>query len=380
MLKKSVICIFDFGQSNIKINLFIFKNLSLIKTYVYKNNFLIKKKNKKTFYEFENLAEFIKNKVKFLSKIFYLKHISCVSHGSSCFYIEKKKVYGANHHNSNLKIKKLDNEFTKILKKNLNTFTPSMDCFHNMGKNYFYVSKLNDNIKFLNLPSIISWIFMNKNISDKTYFGCHSYLWDFKNNKFSYLSNKIGKRSFPKIYKTGKKIGSFRIKQKNKFLITKVYNGGHDTSLAFYFHNKFFKNSNSIYLSSGTYFVIGKYIERKHLPKKISKNYLLKSVENNKLIEVKRFSSKSLSNQNIIKKISKEFKFKNEKINLIIDGPFLQNKRLIKELKKINNILDIYLANSKYSSSFGLCSLINNKLKFKNWYNYYTKYNDIDFT
>ena len=105
----------------------------------------------------------------------------------------------------------------------------------------------------MTIPSYITWIFTKKNIVDPSYLSCHSFLWNFKKKRMSSFLKNISIK-IPKI----KNSGSF-VHCNEKI---KIYNGMHDTSAAFSFHKIFFNDPNTIFLSTGTTFIFGKYLNK----------------------------------------------------------------------------------------------------------------------
>ena len=93
----------------------------------------------------------------------------------------------------------------------------------------------------------------------------------------------------PKILKSGKFIGyannsSFKI-SKN----CKIYNGLHDTSSSFNFHKNFFNYKNSIFLSTGTTFIFGHYINDKFKLKHSEGFYHMCGINKSNKILCKKF-------------------------------------------------------------------------------------------
>ena len=142
----------------------------------------------------------------------------------------------------------------------------------------------------MTLTSFIGWLFSKRNIADPSYISCHTYLWNFKEKKFSSLVKNInGLKTMPKIKKSGKFIG----KVNNNFVKInkncKIYNGMHDTSAAFYFHRLFFNNKNSIFLSTGTTFVFGQFLNNLKKIKEKSNFYFLNPINFKGVVLSRRF-------------------------------------------------------------------------------------------
>ena len=388
-MKKKIICVIDFGQSHLKFNL-ISQNYLVTRTLVYKNNFLVSHNNS-IFYDHLKIIKKIKLHINKISKNYDIVAISCVGHGSAGFYIdENNMIKNAFHFSSNIKYNEL-NEFNKISLKFSETFTPNYKKLHNLGKNFFLINKENSNNKFMTLTSFISWIFSRKNIIDPTYISCHTYMWNFKKKNFSNLVGKvINFRNVPKMKIGGKFISKINNKIFKINKNCKIYNGIHDTSAAFYFHRLFFKKINTIFLSTGTTFVFGKFL---HNLKKItekSRFYYLNSIDLKKFVLSRRFHGgivyKKLLNQEssqtantlLAKYTLKELRFylngiKNEQMTLVIDGPFSQNKDFLYKLKELKRDMNIYCAKNKNSPSLGMAHLCNENKINLTMDNYYSK-------
>ena len=265
----------------------------------------------------------------------------------------------------------------------MQTLTPNFSKFHNMGKNiYYFLNKVK--IKFLfTFPSMLVYHFTKKKISpEKTYMGCHTYLWDFKNKKLSNFYKILKKKNdnknlFFNISKTGDYVGSYRNDINSK--LVKVYNGGHDTSLSLCWHENFFKK-NTIYLISGSWLIFAKEINKqKFIYNKslyglntVRKQYLCARFDyrkyNKNIIKIK-----SLVYQNLLL-LKKSFNKKNyyENFDLVIDGKLTENKNILRYVKKIKFIKNIFLFKYDNSPSLGIAKLA---LKKKNFYlkDYYNK-------
>jgi len=363
-MKKKVSCIIDFGQSHLKFILITGK-FTVARTLVCKNNFKIYKNNS-FFYDTLKIEKIIKFKINYLYKNFKIISIAVISHGSGCFFKNKKnKILSGFHFSSNFKNTKLISEYNKLLPNFNETFTPKYKDFHNLSKNLFMISKKNKNLELMTIPSYITWLFSEKNIIDPSYLSCHTFLWNFKIKKISnFLKNTSIK--IPKI----KKSGSHIIKTNNNL---KVYNGMHDTSAAFYFHKNFFDEQNTIYLSTGTTFIFGKYLKKIHNIDEKSKFYYLSAADFKGVILSRRFQGGLIYNK--FKKKNKKFidnylalrtikeldTFKkfipNHNMKLVIDGHFAKNKDFVLKIKKYKKEIVIYCAKNKNIPSLGMAYL-----------------------
>lgn len=377
-MKKKVICIVDFGQSHMKFNL-ITEKLIVARTLIFKNNFKEKTDNN-LFYNVNKIILKLKKILKYIEINYNIISLSFVGHGSSCFIKdEKDKILSGYHHESDFLQKKILKKYKSRIPKFNETFTPHLNHFHNMGKNYFILNASYSKKKFLTLISLFGWLFSNKNISDPSYISCHSHMWDFKKKDYSSLVDKKKFIYLPKIRSAGTYLGI-----KNKF---KIYVGGHDTSVAFYFHSLFL-NKNTIFLSTGTTFVMGK--TKTHI-KNIAQSsgfYYLCSPNKKGVYLSRKYDSKInfkkfrlTKIKTLIKRTNREIdifrKFDDENIkNIIIDGPFTKNKMFLNALNKANKDIKIYVAKNINSPSIGM-AYICNKIKLK-LNNFYLLYNDID--
>lgn len=360
MSLKEKICIIDFGQSFIKFLIFD-KNLKILFIKKYKNFFFYKKKKYK-YYDVVSIQQFFLKTINKLEVKYKFQSISCISHGSTFFYLDKKqKIKSSYLYNSTNKSKYLDKQFNKIKPNFKICFTHLYKNFHNLGKGLFYFRNKISN--FFTLPSFINWIFCNKNILDYTYFGCHTFLWNFKKKKVNFFfKNKFTKEK-NNIKKPGILISrsSHNLQSKN----IKIYNGMHDTSSSFNFHNKFFKNT--LMISSGTTYVFG-YMKNFNFLKQITKKfYLLLPINLNKIIIARNFSIKSfLSNKNnynqkklfnkILYEINHFIKMNLSIKAIVIDGPIVKEVNFLKKLKEKYTNIQIFIFTKEYAPALGIAS------------------------
>ena len=165
---------------------------------IFKNNFKISKKNR-FFYNVDKIINKVKKTIKSISLKYQIKSISFVAHGSACFYKEKDKNIKSGYHFSSKNINhKLENEFVSELKKTPFTFTKKYQNFHNLGKNFYYLKNNLNEFQFFTLTSLLANYFTGQNISDPSYISCHSYLWNFKLNNYSKLTNSKKKFTYLK--------------------------------------------------------------------------------------------------------------------------------------------------------------------------------------
>ena len=377
-MKKKVTCIIDFGQSHLKFILITGK-FTVARTIVYKNNFkYFDKKN--FFYDGSKIEKIIKSKLNILSQNFKITSIAPISHGSGCFFKnDVNKIFNGFHFSSNFKSTKLISQYNKLLPSFYETYTPKYKNFHNLSKNLFLINNQNTNLEFMTIPSYITWLLTKKNIIDPSYLSCHSFLWNFKKKNMSRFLKNISIK-LPKI----KNSGSFIDYDNNKI---KIYNGMHDTSAAFCFHKIFFNEPNTIFLSTGTTFIFGKYLDKIQNIDENSKFYYLLATNFKGAFLSRRFqggviydkhkkiNNKPVDNYLALKTIKELHTYKkfipNKDIKLIVDGYFSQKKKFILKIKEYNKNISIYCAKNKNTPSLGMTSLLTNKknkLLIKNFY------------
>ncbi len=370
-MRKKVICIIDFGQSHLKF-LLLTETFIVARIMIFKNNFRISKKNG-LFYNGDKIINKIEKTIKSISLKYQIKSLSFVAHGSACFYKEKDKIIKSGYHFSSKNINhKLEKKFKSELKKTPFTFTKKYKNFHNLGKNFYYLKNNLNEFQFFTLTSFLTNYFTGQNISDPSYISCHSYLWNFKLNNYSKLTKCKKKIYLPKIKKGGELIES-KIKYNFHLKNLKIFNGCHDSSAAFFFHKVFFSNKNTIFLSTGTSFVIGAYVkDLKNLKKKNQFN-LLRSPNQKGFFYSQSFESKKFIKNLKTKKINSFIKIfiKINKLNkiqnttLVIDGPLAKDKVNLKLIKNIFKFKEIYCIKNQNAPSFGMLRLIQKKNNFK---------------
>ena len=117
----------------------------------------------------------------------------------------------------------------------------------------------------------------------------------------------------------------------------------HDTSAAFHFHKNFFNDQNTIFLSTGTTFVFGKFLKTVKKLKESSNFYYLLPANLKGVILSRRFHGGLLFNDlqnkktkftnrllalNTIKELNTYTKYiSSNNVKLIIDGPFAKKNR-----------------------------------------------------
>ena len=380
-MKNKVSCVIDFGQSYLKFNLITGK-YEVARTLIKKNNFKIFR-NRFSFYDGLKIEKIIKSYIIKISKTYNITSIVPISHGSACFFLNKdNEIKNGFHFSSIYNNKKILKSYNKSLPKFNETFTPNYKNFHNLGKNIFIANTEADNLELMTMPSFISWLFTKKNIIDPSYISCHSHLWDFKKKNISNLIKNISVK-IPIIKDSGTLIGNFKDTK------SKIYNGMHDTSAAFHFHRNFFKDQNSIFLSTGTTFVFGKFLNTINSIKKNTGFYYLLPTDQQGSILSRRFhgglmfeklqkrKTKSINKLlalYTIKELNYYSKYETFlNLNLIIDGPFTKNKDFLFCLKKYKKNISIYCAMNKNTPSLGITHLCNKQKIRLSLTDYYKK-------
>jgi len=371
-MNKNLILIIDFGQTHVKFFV-LNKKIKIVHIKIFKNNFILKKK----IYDLLTLQNFVIDTINNIIKKFNVNKISYVTHGSSLFYVDSKgKIKSGYTYNAKIINTNLNLLFSKIIPSFDISYTHLYGCFNNLGKNFFFLK--DKIINFLTFPSFLGFILTKKNIIDYTYLGCHSFLWNFKKKKINFFfKNKIIKKSII-VKKPGTKIGNLRINNFSKNHIS-VFNGMHDTSAAFFFHNNFFKNG--LFISSGTTCVIGSYLNNKFIKIIPKYYYFLQPYELESVIVARKFKNKYYQKKTfnaddlylkLIREIDCFIKLNKNIHSIVIDGPFIKNKSLINKIKKNYPKLKIYIFFKQYAAALGIASIIN-PLKYKSFLQRYYK-------
>ncbi len=405
--------VIDIGQTFIKF-VVINDNYKILYHKILNNNLLIKKDYLS--YNVAKLEKIVTLNLKKILKKYRIKKIIPITHGSAAFFLnDKKECFGGPHFLQSTS-RKFDQSFYKDIKKK-EDFTHSirLSNFHNLGKSFYYLLKLEKKFKIkkiLTFPSLINYFLTGKTFIDKSYLGCHSFAWNFKKKKLVNFF-EIKKYFFPRILKSGKKIGFLKKDFKSK-IKAEVLNGIHDTSGSYLAYSKYNKLRNCIFVNTGTYFVISK---KEKFRSKIQKDFYYNYGANNKLYLCKRIDAgltyqkynpkminfstqnnlnlakkfyrnlkkkkieklKIITNKNQINdymklnfliafKLSSEIKkFKKNK-KLIIDGIFAKNDIFNYFVKKLINF-DVYIINNSFLNCIGASTFFNKKqlkLNFKN--------------
>ena len=413
--------VFDIGKENAKIILFDQdgKIIKLLKT----KYPLIKFKKNFYFKNINFLINWFKNKIYSLNKKYKIDSIITSTHGAAIGLIDKneKILFGIMDYENDYQ--SIDKQFNKILPKYNTTFSPNSEKGLSLGKQILYIKlkhkKIYNQIQnILTLPQFISWIFSKKKVSEITYLGNHTHLWNFKKNNFSSLVNKLNiKKKFPKIKKAGTVIGYYIFDKRIAEQKIKILNGIHDSDAAYsLFLNSKVKKFNII--SSGTHFVLMNpnvstrfLIQNKDMysglniyGKKVPTIRFMGGREYNDLIEKfnlknfkKSFYKDFFNKKNFLyptfgiggpfqkikgKLNNLKFRNKNEKYmatvtyiafatnycldllksknNIIITGPLINNTDILQILNSLKDKKKIYLYSGQEATAVG-CNMLNKK-------------------
>ena len=332
--------ILDIGQTNIKLYYINSKNFNVIKSFNIKNNF-IEKKKKYFFFNHNKLKNRIFKILIDNSKLYNVNNISCVSFGSTAFYIDKNlKILPAPTFN-NISNNKIDNIYNKNLPKFSNSLTPKMEKFHNMGKQILLMNEIYKKEKIaglINLPNLINFYLNNNKGFDLNYLACHSHLFNFKTKKLSSLCDYLDISKYLNNLNKPFEISENKITSSNisHFLnkSVKVRFGCHDTNSSYFFHKNMFKQKIDV-VCTGTWFVL------------MSESYPVSKIQNN---------NNSFGNYSLNNKILPSFRFpggieymnilnniNNSKLSLDIKIDYLKLEKILKDYfnqikiyKKIN--------------------------------------------
>ena len=230
--KNKLNVVLDIGKTNVK--LIFLKNDKIIKEYKTKQQNGNYKKLIKTL-KSGQLIIWLIEKLKKESRKHILEKFVCTAHGCSLAFIgfNNEEIIACTDYEYNFD--KCKKEFLKVEPKFSTSFTPLLEGGLNTGLQIFYLYKkfpevLKKTKYILSYPQYVAWKLSKTFSSEITYFGCHSYLWDFKKNKFSQLTKKLSvEKKFPPMKKAWDIIGSLKINNKK----INILNGVHDSNASY---------------------------------------------------------------------------------------------------------------------------------------------------
>ena len=251
--------VIDLGKTNIK---FVIINNRKIK---FSTSFKTPKsiKKKQLYLDIKLLWKSILYQLKYISQIFNVHQITTVTHGATFVVIKNDKLfYPILDYESEIPAN-IEKEYNDIRENFNNCYSPQLPNGLNVGKQiYFYCKKYKlhnqKNIKIIFFPQFFALLFSGKAVSEKTYLGCHTDLWNpIKNDYSEIVKNYKWEKFFCKIEPIGCNLGSIR---NNLSKLTRLnpncstLNGGHDSSIdMLHFYQK---NTSPILINSGTWTII----------------------------------------------------------------------------------------------------------------------------
>ena len=420
-MKNKYNIVFDVGKENAKILLFN-KKLKIIKILKIKYPLLELRKNF-YFKDINFLIFWFKKKLHSINKDYKIDSIITATHGAAFGLVgeNNKSLFGIMDYENDYS--SINNQFNDVLPKYKYTFSPNSEKGLSIGKQLLYLKLKEKKIfnkveNILTLPQYISWVFSKKLSSEISYLGNHTHLWNFRTNKFSSLIKKLKiENKFPKIKKAGSLLGHYILDERLIKQKIKIYNGLHDSDAAY---SLFLKSSIKRFslVSSGTHFVI---MNSHTSTKSLVENYDMyagldifgKKVptirfmggrefeflnKELKLTKSRKYFDESFFDKqdflypsygvggpfNNLKGNLESFKLKRNaekymaavsyiafmtnyclnllksKEDVIITGPLINNKDVLKILNSLTNKKKIYLYPSQEATSIG-CNMIKNK-------------------
>ena len=251
---KKLNVVLDIGKTNVKLN-FVNNNNKTVKSFTTKqkniNKFGIKTLNSNL------IVKWSLDKIQKIEKTNQLAKFVCTAHGTSIALIDhdNKEILACTDYE--FKFDQFFDEYKKIAPKFSESFTPFLEGGLNIGTQLYYIYKKNPNLLLdtkyiLNYPQYIVWKLTNNFVSEISYLGCHTHLWNYKKNKLSSLVNKLGiKKKFPQIKKAWEIVGQKKIGKSN----IQIINGVHDSNASYlYFKNSGIKDFTLI--STGTWYIL----------------------------------------------------------------------------------------------------------------------------
>ena len=251
--KNKLNVVLDIGKTNVK--LIFLKNNKKVKEYKTKQQNGSYKNSIKTL-KSDQIVIWLLEKLNKESRKNILENFVCTAHGCSLAFIgfDNKEIIACTDYEYSFD--KLKKEFLKFEPKFSTSFTPLLEGGLNTGLQIFYLSKkfpkvLKKTKYILSYPQYIAWKLSKTYSTEITYVGCHSYLWDFKKNKYSQLTKKLSvEKKFPPMRKAWDVIGSIKLIDKK----INILNGVHDSNASYLYFLK--SNLKSFTLvSTGTWYI-----------------------------------------------------------------------------------------------------------------------------
>jgi len=252
--KNKLNVVLDIGKTNVKL-IFLNKNNNIVKEYKTKQEIGYYKKTIKTL-KVEKIINWLIKSLKIESKKNILHNFVCTAHAGGLAFIDNNDNEIIACTDYEFGFDKYKKEFLKIEPKFSSSFTPLLEGGLNTGMQIYYFYKkfpiiLKKTKYILSYPQYVAWKLSNVFSTEITYVGCHSYLWDFKTNKYSQLVRKLKiQKKFPPIKKAWDTIGNYTING-NKI---NILNGVHDSNASYlYFLNSYLKSFTLV--STGTWYI-----------------------------------------------------------------------------------------------------------------------------
>ena len=201
------ICVIDLGKTNKKIAVFDNTLNLLHKESV---NFNMAKYKGIEIDQMDKIVSWLMGKIKALNKKYNIKIIGTTTYGATITYINDKTkklvfpVISYTHEPGEKFQKEFYNVFGSPEKLFKTTACPNFGMFLNPGKQIYWFKKhypalFSQVTDILCLPEYITYVFTGKKNAELTYIGTHAYMYDYINNKFSSVIEKMKIRHlFPK--------------------------------------------------------------------------------------------------------------------------------------------------------------------------------------
>ena len=149
----------------------------------------------------EDIASWMKSSLKSMSSKYPVKSICVSTHGAAIVYLEKGKLAMpaiSYEHEIPPHIKKeFFEEFGSAWELYAVTGSPPLGQLQNVGIQVYWVSKQFPEIysrvdEILFLPAYLTYELSGAHASEITSVGCHTYLWDLRNSKWSFIAERLG--------------------------------------------------------------------------------------------------------------------------------------------------------------------------------------------